>query len=268
MGKKKKKDDDAPPAAGWLVSYADLMTLLFTAFVVLWALKKEGSGENDAERKAMASMIREAFTVIPDEIPDVESEEPTEESKVVFTFFRGETATPPITQKFRRSDKAIPVINRDMQKVVDKIEIILNEKKRPDIDPTPDKEKPISVLPDKDGFTVRLLSSYFFKSGEYKLNKEAYQQVVEIGKTLRELDKKIRIEGHTDGRPSEGTFSNWELSSLRAGAIAKVFLKENKFDPSRVSTAGYAETRPIATNRTAQGRKLNRRVEIRVEYDE
>ena len=201
------------------------MTLLFTAFVVLWALKKEGSGENDAERKAMASMIREAFTVIPDNIPDVESEEPTEESKVVFTFFRGETATPPITKKFKRSDKAVPVINKDMQKVVDKIEIILNEKKRPDIDPIPDKEKPISVLPDKDGFTVRLLSSYFFKPGEYKLNKEAYDQVAQIGKTLFELDKKLRVEGHTDGRPAEGIFSNWELSSLRAGGYRQGFFK-------------------------------------------
>lgn len=268
LAKKKKQEENEAAAGGWLVSYADLMTLLFCVFVVLYALKPESRGDGTEEMKAMVSMIREAFNEVPDDIPDVHSQEPTEDSKTIFTFFKGDTSVQPIVKKYLRADKTIPVINREMQEVIDKIEIILKEEKRPDIDPTPDKHRPISVLPDKDGFTIRLLSSYFFEQGEYRLKREAYDQVKRIGETLKELDRKVHIEGHTDSIPAHGRISNWELSTLRSSSVARLFIQDLDFAANRVSTSGYADTRPIANNRTEEGRRLNRRVEIKVEYNE
>ncbi|MFW7381392.1 MAG: OmpA/MotB family protein [Oligoflexus sp.] len=265
---KKKKQEDEPLNQGWIVSYADLMTLLFCVFVVLYAMKPEGRGEGKNQMETMASMIREAFNEIPDDIPDVHSVEPTQESKTVFAFFKGDTSIQPIVKRYLRADKVVPVINEEMQETIDKIEIILKETKRPDIDPIPDKHRPISVLPDKDGFTVRLLTSYFFEKGEYKLKREAYEQVRRIGETLKELDKKLHVEGHTDSIPAHGRISNWELSTLRAGSVARLFIQELNFPSSQISTAGYADTRPIGNNRTEEGRRLNRRVEIKVEYNE
>lgn len=265
---KKKKKLETTINQGWVVSYADLMTLLFTVFVVLYAMKPEGRGDGDFEMEAMASMIREAFNQVPDEIPDNHSVEPTEETTVVFSFFKGDTSYQPIVKRYKRADKTIPIINREMQEVLKKIEIILQEEKRPDIDPSPDRHRPISVLPDRHGFTVRLLTSYFFEPGEYQLKREPYEQVKRIGQTLKELDRKVHVEGHTDAVPTQVKITNWELSALRSSAVARVFVDDLDFASTRISTAGYADSRPIANNRTEEGRRLNRRVEIRVQYDE
>ena len=58
------------------------------------------------------------------------------------------------------------------------------------------------------------------------------------------------------------------LSSLRAASVARIFVDELEFPSDRISVGGYADNKPVATNRTAEGRRLNRRVEIKVQYDE
>lgn len=268
MAKRKKKQQEEKGGEGWIVSFADLMTLLFTVFVVLYAMKPEGMGETDEKVEIMTSMIREAFNDIPDEIPDDLAQEPTENAKKVFAYVRGSQTHKPIIKRYIRSDKTIAVINKEMQEVRQKIELVLFEEKRPDIDPTPDRHRPISVLPDKDGFTVRLLSSYFFAPGEYRVNGQALAKVKKIGEMLRELNRRVAIEGHTDSVPKKGPIGNWELSALRASFVARLFIQDLGFSKDRVKASGYADAKPIATNRTEQGRRLNRRVEIKVEYDE
>ncbi len=73
----------------------------------------------------------------------------------------------------------------------------------------------------------------------------------------------IAIEGNTDNVPiTGGAFpSNWELSTARASTVVR-FLIAKGVDSQRLSATGYAEQHPIATNSTAAGRALNRRVEI------
>lgn len=71
--------------------------------------------------------------------------------------------------------------------------------------------------------------------------------------------KRIRVEGHTDNRGNKKT--NQKLSEDRARAVGDYLIKAG-LDPSRVETAGYGDSRPIAPNLTARGRELNRRVEF------
>jgi chemotaxis protein MotB len=73
----------------------------------------------------------------------------------------------------------------------------------------------------------------------------------------------IRVEGNTDSVPiATGQFpSNWELSAARATAVLR-FLLRRGVSPRRSSVAGYADQRPLASNETASGRSLNRRVEL------
>ena len=81
---------------------------------------------------------------------------------------------------------------------------------------------------------------------------------------LRGLDgtNPVRVEGNTDNVPISGHYrNNWELSTARAVTVVTV-LAADGFDPKRLSAAGYADQRPIATNATVEGRALNRRVEI------
>ena len=83
-------DEDEGGGAGWIVSFADLMTLLFAAFVVLWALKPEGVG--DAVKIIQAtSAIRATFSDTPDVIPDDRRVGPLVEGKSSFQFFKGDT---------------------------------------------------------------------------------------------------------------------------------------------------------------------------------
>jgi len=74
----------------------------------------------------------------------------------------------------------------------------------------------------------------------------------------------LRIEGHTDNAPIHTAQfpSNWELSTSRATEIVRLLIVRDGFSPDLLSAAGYAEYRPVATNLTAEGRGMNRRVDI------
>jgi len=74
----------------------------------------------------------------------------------------------------------------------------------------------------------------------------------------------LQIEGHTDNTPIHNLQfpSNWELSTSRATEIVRLLIVREGFAPDRLSAAGYAEYHPVATNRTTEGRGMNRRVDI------
>jgi len=78
------------------------------------------------------------------------------------------------------------------------------------------------------------------------------------------MPNEISIEGHTDNVPIHNSqfASNWELSTARAVEIVRLFITRYGFSPDRLSAAGYSEYHPIASNSTAEGRQLNRRVDV------
>ena len=80
---------------------------------------------------------------------------------------------------------------------------------------------------------------------------------------LEQFPYKVRIEGHTDNTPinTEKYPSNWELSTARACQVVRYFIEQG-IPPERISAEGFAQYRPIATNKTRKGRAQNRRVEI------
>jgi chemotaxis protein MotB len=113
--------------------------------------------------------------------------------------------------------------------------------------------------------TVKMKDKILFASGSATIGAEGRVALRKVADALRGLQKKtIRVEGHTDNVPtgSGGPFaSNWELSSARALAVVH-FFQETGVDPTRLSSAGYGEFQPIASNDTPEGRSLNRRIEI------
>jgi chemotaxis protein MotB len=85
-----------------------------------------------------------------------------------------------------------------------------------------------------------------------------------IASMLRQRDYRLRIEGHTDNAPIHNAEfpSNWELSTARATEIVRLLIVRDGFNPDRLSAAGFAEYHPVAPNSTAEGRGMNRRVDI------
>lgn len=127
-------------------------------------------------------------------------------------------------------------------------------------------DQEIDVGFDERGLVVRALDRILFDSGKAQLRKEAYPVLDKIARILSEelAGQPINIEGHTDNEPirRSGWKDNWELSMARSRAVLTYLVKERGVDPAHVSASGYGEHRPIASNDTTDGRRMNRRVEI------
>lgn len=114
-----------------------------------------------------------------------------------------------------------------------------------------------------DGCSVRITEKIFFKSNSDAIDRRSFELLRDVATVIREVPKEIhfRVEGHTDTQG--GTEPNRRLSQRRADAVVR-FLVEQGIDAARLQGVGYGEDRPIDTNRTAQGRARNRRVEFNV----
>jgi chemotaxis protein MotB len=128
------------------------------------------------------------------------------------------------------------------------------------------EDKQIRLKMAQKGLVITFVDEVLFDSGKADIRKEAYPALDKIARVLIENvpDREIGIEGHTDNEPIKysGWKSNWELSTARATSVLHYLVDEKGIAPERVTAIGYGEYRPVATNATAQGRQLNRRVEI------
>jgi len=117
---------------------------------------------------------------------------------------------------------------------------------------------------EKGGVTiVTIMGDDVFASGSAEVNDEYVAVLQQVGQALNEVPGPVRVIGHTDNVPirSFKFQSNWELSRERAIDVAEV-LAQSVRTPTRLIPQGVADTLPVSTNDTAEGRALNRRVEI------
>jgi chemotaxis protein MotB len=116
----------------------------------------------------------------------------------------------------------------------------------------------------EDTVTIRMMGETTFDTGKAELHPAFGPLLKKIGAVLSQTKGEIIIAGHTDNIPlSGGLFgSNLGLSMARAGSVAEHFLRTSAIDPKRLSTMGFGEYRPLASNDSARGRRKNRRVEI------
>jgi chemotaxis protein MotB len=246
----------------WLVSYADMVTLLFAVFVVLYAIQIAGQ-KNQVEK--VAASMQESFNAPMGDIPADRRGGPGELGVGVFDYFRGEMLVKPVIKKYRRSEFANPIIDKDLETVQKLIDQTLGKPDKQIVKSTAGDV--ISVSRVEKGFKIVLLSTLLFEPGQYKINQKSYQNIKRIGDLIKTIDARFLVEGHSDNLPSSNEYSNWELSALRATNIAKILMDDVGIDPDRIGIAGYADRQPRAANNTSEGRALNRRVEIQVKYD-
>ncbi|HET9948300.1 MAG TPA: OmpA family protein [Longimicrobiales bacterium] len=122
----------------------------------------------------------------------------------------------------------------------------------------------VAVSIERGRMVIQLPQDILFQSGSATLAPEGVRTLREVGTVLAGLpDRSFQVEGHTDDVPisTERFPSNWELSSARALSVVRV-LVEAGVPPERLSGAGYGEYQPVASNDDAEGRRLNRRIEI------
>lgn len=118
-------------------------------------------------------------------------------------------------------------------------------------------------------------SSVLFDQGEATLSDAGKAQIRNVADMLSgiageippEIDWIIRVDGHTDNLPLSGSGryrDNWELSQARALAVVRYMTEDLGFPSDRLAPAGFADTRPVATENTPEGRAQNRRIELKL----
>jgi outer membrane protein OmpA-like peptidoglycan-associated protein len=124
--------------------------------------------------------------------------------------------------------------------------------------PALDEKKKVEVQ-QKLSFAAQ---NIFFETGKDVLKIESHKQLDSVVSILREYDfLKVAIDGHTDNVGPEK--SNIELSNKRAAAVV-TYLTAHGIAAGRLTATGYGPQKPVADNKTAKGRALNRRVEINI----
>lgn len=130
------------------------------------------------------------------------------------------------------------------------------------------KSNKITITSDERGLVITLASDSFFDEGSADLNmdetRDTLLRLSEFFKDPELKNRRFRIEGHTDNTPVSDTSkfaSNWELSAARAVNVLH-YLADFGVNEKQFSIAGYADTRPMFSNDTPEGRAYNRRVDI------
>jgi len=107
-----------------------------------------------------------------------------------------------------------------------------------------------------------------FETAKADILPEYYPEIDRAARIIKQTPqiKKIELSGHTDPRviATKEFPSNWELSDARAAAIKQYMVEKFDIDPNRIVTKGYADTKPVASNKTAAGMALNRRTELKI----
>ncbi len=120
----------------------------------------------------------------------------------------------------------------------------------------------------KGQLSVNIIDKILFESGEVEIKEAGLEVLKRLGNILKQVnDKQIRIEGHTDnvsiGKDLKTKYpTNWELSASRAINVAKYMQDKVGIDPGLLFVCAYAQYRPLADNKTKEGRAKNRRIEI------
>ena len=208
----------------WLISYADLVTLLLAVFTTLYA-----ASTIDAQKLApLSSSIREAFDTPP--APKADDVPPT---------------VPPVTV----------VAAQPQQDLQAQLAQALAQALKLDR---------IRMHRDARGLVLSLPEEAAFGVGSSDVSTEALEMIDRIAAAVAPTPNAIRIEGHTDDVPirtSEYT-SNWELSTARASAVVEYLVTSSNVAPERLSAAGYGEFHPRVPNDSAENRASNRRIDI------
>ena len=238
----------------WLLTYSDMITLLMALFIVMWSI----SAVNKSKFDELKTSLHQAFThekvldggrsVLQSDGNDTSSAQPIVPSD-------------PVAQRMnelRRIEQA--AVRKDIEslrRVREEIEAYARAH---------GFSGQLRTSLDERGLVVRLLTDkVLFDTGRAIVKPDGLPLLREIGGLLRSprITNPVRVEGNTDDVPIHTARfrSNWELSTARATAVLQVLLHVG-VSPARLSAAGYADQHAAASNATAAGRKLNRRVEI------
>ncbi|MCC3374038.1 flagellar motor protein MotB [Cohnella sp. REN36] len=233
----------------WLITYADLITLLMIFFVVLYAMSQLDIKKYDSLAASLQLQFRQADTVL--ELG----------SGVTGSTDAAKYRTPAPSASPEPSSAREVKIQAHEQQLQDLLKVVQAYVKANHL------ETQVFVEDTPRGIAIRLSDRFLFDLGKADLKKDARPVLDKLSSLFADLDNPISIQGHTDNLPlQDGAVyrDNWGLSAGRALSVLRYFVDEKKLKEDVFEIAGYADTQPIAPNDTEANRQKNRRVEILV----
>ncbi|MDR2596513.1 MAG: flagellar motor protein MotB [Treponema sp.] len=234
MARKKKADEPTPST--WLNTYSDMITLCLCFFVILFNPDEVTQAQLDAISEAIRTggigAMAGGLTLSAGRMAElgntIMSLPSMERGRVMGTAMR----------------KAVSVFSPEI------------------------RSNKVKITHDERGLVITLAGDALFNPASARINIEATRDMLMRLATYLSSDelrgKKFRIEGHTDAvdiDPSGPWEDNWQLSSERSRAVLR-YLAALGIDERRFQIAGFADTMPLASNDTEEGRAINRRVDV------
>lgn len=226
MARHREEEHDKENSERWLLTYADLITLLMAFFMVLYAMS-----QMDLKRfKKLGGSLSAAFHTTS-----------------------GGGVLGAATGKVLGTGSGS--VEPEFQRVAAEI-----EKYRT----TQNIRAAVRITFDERGMVIRLDENLLFPPGSASLTPPAKRVLDRLAEILRRQPNHLRIEGHTDDTPihTDRYPSNWQLSTDRATNVIVYWVGRGTLPPERLSAAGYGQYRPVVPNDTPAHRALNRRVEV------
>ena len=232
---KQKKCPDCKEMPAWITTFSDLMSLLLTFFVLL--LSFSTTSKHDFEKAIGA--LQGALGVLKGE-PILSAP-----IKMHVPVVKGD-----ITE-------ARPTLKDAVAEIEQEIE-------------AQEQQETVEVMKGPEGVIIRIRDQALFNTGKADIKPGIMPLLNTIGAVISRMPNAVEIEGHTDNVPiSNDEFSNnhW-LSSARALKVLDVFSDEVGIEPQRLSAVGYGEFKPLVENDSEGHKSQNRRVEIKIRFDE
>ncbi len=169
-----------------------------------------------------------------------------------------------LLDEIRSSNAYIKMLIAENKKK-DSLNQVLKEQLTKSIKDVNANDEDLDIKVKKGVVFISLSDKMLFKSGSTHINPQADRVLAKIAKILNaHPDYEILVVGNTDNVPihTKCIKDNWDLSALRATAIARKLQTDFNVDPKRITAGGRGEWQPKADNNTAEGRQKNRRTEI------
>lgn len=228
MGRKRPEDEPKQGAPEWMATYGDMVTLLLCFFVLLFSF-----ANLDVQKfKAIAQSMNGSLGVLDSGM--------TVSMEPLVNAFPSDTPT--------EENEEFKELYEEMNEYIEENNL----------------QKSIVLILNERGLLVRFMDNVLFDSGKADLTPKAMEIIDKVAEIIRQNDKNVRVEGHTDNIPIN-TFrfpSNWELSTTRAVNVVKYLIEVCGIEAKRLSASGYADQHPIDDNMTPEGRQNNRRVDM------
>ena len=230
----------------WLITYADMITLLMAFFIMLFAMSQIDLAKFKAFQAGVASHFDKPSGVLKGGTGLLLGNAQEADS---------EQAVAKMLTEQARLQAAAQRERKDLTEAQHRIEGQLGLRGL--------RDRARFSLQER-GLVVTVVSDdVLFDSGQADLRDEGARVLNVVASVVARMPNRVLVEGHTDNRPVSGRYpSNWELSTARASAVVRYLSSNHGITASRLSAAGYADQHPAAPNNNDRNRQRNRRVEI------